>query len=260
MPLRDHFVPPFSDQRSWEGFHGGWPLMIVRTLSRILPGGCIASLRRIRETAIRVPVAEAGGDATVARPGSGAKPGGTAGALVWRRLRLPPQARESEGAGRDRGSARSVMMPGGLIRPRGASAGRDRDSPRVDVDLCGWSLAGIIEVGRVEVGRERMQAFPVRGLPDHQHPVHPRRPGLRRLAAGIEPEALPDAIMDDDAPGLHVEFREPRQHGAERPGVAPALGMPLPAAERRPLPPRDPGLVVTEFISSRLTTCVGLIS
>ena len=29
MPLRDHFRPPLADRRSWEGFHGGWPTMIV---------------------------------------------------------------------------------------------------------------------------------------------------------------------------------------------------------------------------------------
>jgi hypothetical protein len=29
MPLRDHFRPPLDDLTSWEGFHGGWPMMIV---------------------------------------------------------------------------------------------------------------------------------------------------------------------------------------------------------------------------------------
>ena len=29
MPLRDHFRPPLADRRSWEGFHGQWPAMIV---------------------------------------------------------------------------------------------------------------------------------------------------------------------------------------------------------------------------------------
>jgi hypothetical protein len=37
MPLRDHFRPPLSEQRSWEGFHGQWPAMIVIGLNRKLP-------------------------------------------------------------------------------------------------------------------------------------------------------------------------------------------------------------------------------
>jgi len=37
MPLRDHFRPPLDDIRSWEGVHGGWPMMIVRELAKILP-------------------------------------------------------------------------------------------------------------------------------------------------------------------------------------------------------------------------------
>jgi Protein of unknown function (DUF4058) len=37
MPLRDHFHPPFSLRHRWDGFHGGWPMMIVLALKRILP-------------------------------------------------------------------------------------------------------------------------------------------------------------------------------------------------------------------------------
>jgi hypothetical protein len=33
MPLRDHFHPPVSKRSSWEGFHGGWPMQIVRELA-----------------------------------------------------------------------------------------------------------------------------------------------------------------------------------------------------------------------------------
>jgi hypothetical protein len=28
MPLRDHFRPPVWNEASWEGFHGGWPMMM----------------------------------------------------------------------------------------------------------------------------------------------------------------------------------------------------------------------------------------
>lgn len=42
MPLRDHFHPPFNKRRSWEGFHGAWPTMIVMALVRKLPLGYVA--------------------------------------------------------------------------------------------------------------------------------------------------------------------------------------------------------------------------
>ena len=42
MPLRDHFRPPLDDFTSWEGFHGGWPMVIVQQLRKILPDGYVA--------------------------------------------------------------------------------------------------------------------------------------------------------------------------------------------------------------------------
>lgn len=45
MPLRDHFRPPLDDQTSWEGFHGGWPMMIVQVLARKLPPRYVAAPR-----------------------------------------------------------------------------------------------------------------------------------------------------------------------------------------------------------------------
>ena len=43
MPLRDHFRPPLDNQSSWDGFHGGWPMMIVAGLSQKLPLRYIAA-------------------------------------------------------------------------------------------------------------------------------------------------------------------------------------------------------------------------
>lgn len=37
MPLRDHFRPPLNGVRSWDGVHGGWPMMIVQQLIKVLP-------------------------------------------------------------------------------------------------------------------------------------------------------------------------------------------------------------------------------
>jgi hypothetical protein len=45
MPLRDHFRPPVSKKSSWEGFHGGWPMVIVQQLRKQLPPGFVAEPR-----------------------------------------------------------------------------------------------------------------------------------------------------------------------------------------------------------------------
>jgi hypothetical protein len=45
MPLRDHFRPPLDESASWEGFHGGWPMVIVQQLRRKLPPGYVAEPR-----------------------------------------------------------------------------------------------------------------------------------------------------------------------------------------------------------------------
>ena len=45
MPLRDPFHPPVSKRSSCEGFHGGWPMQIVRELGPRLPEGFVAEPR-----------------------------------------------------------------------------------------------------------------------------------------------------------------------------------------------------------------------
>ncbi len=45
MPLRDHFHAPLDRSHSWEGFHGGWPAVIVQQLRRQLPAGYTAEPR-----------------------------------------------------------------------------------------------------------------------------------------------------------------------------------------------------------------------
>jgi Protein of unknown function (DUF4058) len=45
MPLRDHFRPPLDNIASWEGFHGGWPMVIVQQLRKHLPAGYVAEPR-----------------------------------------------------------------------------------------------------------------------------------------------------------------------------------------------------------------------
>ena len=45
MPLRDHFRPPLTERASWEEVHGGWPMVIVQQLIRILPERYVAAPR-----------------------------------------------------------------------------------------------------------------------------------------------------------------------------------------------------------------------
>src|SRR3954447_24446186 len=45
MPLRDHFRPLFSNQASWEGLLGGWPMVMVQHLGRSLPERYVAAPR-----------------------------------------------------------------------------------------------------------------------------------------------------------------------------------------------------------------------
>ncbi len=83
MPLRDHFRPPLSEFASWEGLHGGWPMVIVQQLGKRLPASYIAEPRVHLGTQVEIDVAtfehggadpsrtappEAGGDTTTWSP------------------------------------------------------------------------------------------------------------------------------------------------------------------------------------------------
>jgi hypothetical protein len=45
MPLRDRFRPSIDERRSWEGFHGAWPTMMVMALNKKLPTNYVAEPR-----------------------------------------------------------------------------------------------------------------------------------------------------------------------------------------------------------------------
>ena len=69
MPLRDHFRSPLDDVRSWAGVHGGWPMMIVRDLIKVLPepyfaepGVHLGSLYEVDIGTYREEVAPSNGD------------------------------------------------------------------------------------------------------------------------------------------------------------------------------------------------------
>lgn len=64
MPLRDHFHPPLSEFTSWEGLHGGWPMVIVQHLGEKLPAQYIAEPRVHLGTHVEVDVATFGQERT----------------------------------------------------------------------------------------------------------------------------------------------------------------------------------------------------
>jgi hypothetical protein len=58
MPLLDHFHPPLSVQRPWEGFHSTWATVMAQLLNRtILPGDYVAMPHVRLGTAVEVDVA-----------------------------------------------------------------------------------------------------------------------------------------------------------------------------------------------------------
>jgi hypothetical protein len=82
MPLRDHFRPPLADQRSWEGFHGGWPMMIVQALGRNLPRRYVAEPQVHLGPSIEIDVATYGEDGAD-RTAEGERDDGGVATAVW---------------------------------------------------------------------------------------------------------------------------------------------------------------------------------
>ncbi len=58
MPLRDHFHPPLTDRRSWDGLHGQWPAMIVIGLNRLLPEPYVAEPQIHLGTSVETDLAD----------------------------------------------------------------------------------------------------------------------------------------------------------------------------------------------------------
>jgi hypothetical protein len=82
MPLRDHFRPPLDDAHSWEGFHGGWPMVIVQHLRKQLPAGYIAEPRVHSGSQVEIDVAAFEKDNPPSVPARSEGNGGVATA-VW---------------------------------------------------------------------------------------------------------------------------------------------------------------------------------
>ncbi len=87
MPLRDHFRPPLTNRKSWEGFHGAWPTAIVMALNRKLPPQFDAEPRVHLGAYFEIDVASYEEDeVNPLASGGGTEAGGVATA-VW----APPQ-------------------------------------------------------------------------------------------------------------------------------------------------------------------------
>jgi hypothetical protein len=87
MPLRDHFRLPLDDETQWEGFHGGWPMMIVAQLGRVLPRRYVASPRVHFGAAVEIDVAAYEKDALDPSALSASQGNGGVAIAVW----SPPQ-------------------------------------------------------------------------------------------------------------------------------------------------------------------------
>ncbi len=83
MPLRDHFRPPLDDQTSWEGFHGGWPMMIVQALARKLPRRYVAAPRVHSGSLVEVDVATYEKDESDHPSAGGGNGNGGVATAVW---------------------------------------------------------------------------------------------------------------------------------------------------------------------------------
>jgi hypothetical protein len=57
MPLLDHFHPPLSGQRHWEGFHGRWAAAMADALNESLPPEYFAEFQVTVGTRIEIDVA-----------------------------------------------------------------------------------------------------------------------------------------------------------------------------------------------------------
>src|ERR1700732_296045 len=72
MPLLDHFHPPVSERRSWEGFHGLWAAALVEKLNRdLLADEYFADMQVHIGSQVEVDIASLEESRPAAQPGTG---------------------------------------------------------------------------------------------------------------------------------------------------------------------------------------------
>lgn len=83
MPLRDHFRPPLAERRSWGGFHGQWPAMIVIGLNQKLPPRYVAEPQVHLGSSIEIDVATYEAEDASSPPAGEKENGGGVATAVW---------------------------------------------------------------------------------------------------------------------------------------------------------------------------------
>ena len=155
MPLRDHFRPPLADRRSWDGFHGQWPAMIVIGLNQKLPQRYVAEPRVHLGSPIEIDVATYEGDETDS-PSAGEKDnGGGVATAVWAPPRPTlaiatdlPAMDECAVRVYDTKSGRRLVAAVGIVSP----ANKDRpETRRAFVAKCAALLQSLVCVAIVDL-------------------------------------------------------------------------------------------------------------
>lgn len=83
MPLRDHFRSPFKEIRPREGFHGGWPMVIVQNLGKKLPERYVAEPRVHIGSQVEIDIATFDEDLTGRVVTETSAEGGAVATAVW---------------------------------------------------------------------------------------------------------------------------------------------------------------------------------
>ncbi len=188
MPLRDHFRPPLSEFTSWEGIHGGWPMVIVQQLGNRLPARYVAEPRVHLGSQVEIDVATCDHEGVRTQPVERDQTGPAA--AVWAPAQ-PTLAVETELADFDEYEVRVYDVRGGrrlvaaveIISP----ANKDRVENRHQFTAkCaallrqGVSLAAARHeplVGGVERPVDRGRAAPLPSSLAGRRPGSPARPG-----------------------------------------------------------------------------------
>jgi hypothetical protein len=89
MPLRDHFHPPLSEHRPWDGLHSFWNTAMAEHLNQLLPANYFASPERHAGAGVEIDVATFETDRNEEED-AGLRDGG--GAAVATQLYAPPAA------------------------------------------------------------------------------------------------------------------------------------------------------------------------
>ncbi|MFO0958768.1 MAG: DUF4058 family protein [Isosphaeraceae bacterium] len=155
MPFRDHFRPPVSTRSSWEGFHGGWPMVIVQKLRPHLPDGYIAEPRVRLGTFMEIDVGALETDAALEFRSSESMGNGGGSSTSWAGERPvvaietdPPEEYEYEVRVFDLHRERRLVAAIELVSP----ANKDRAPSReAFVAKCASLLRGGVAVSIVDL-------------------------------------------------------------------------------------------------------------